>query len=272
MTEPTLKNYGLLEEPVTEDQYVLGSSVLPFVELQPDGQWDAFLPAYECQERGLFDSMNCTNYGTINCLETLIRRLRGIEENFSERYTGVMTGTTPNGNSAHAVIEIIRNESGLIPEQVLPFSEEIDSWEEYYAPVPMEQKYIRTGKEFLRKNKIGHEWVFTGGNINAKQNLLKNALKTSPLGVSVRAWQENKQGLYYKEQGSADNHWCMLYGYEDGKYWKIYDHYDATFKKLAWDYDFGRAKRYSIEMTGATEQNNNGFWKKILEFFTNIFS
>ncbi len=39
-----------------------------------------------------------------------------------------------------------------------------------------------------------------------------------------------------------------LYGYEEGEYWKIYDHYDDVKKKLAWDYVIFAALKYNLLM------------------------
>jgi hypothetical protein len=190
--------------------------------------------------------MNCTVYGTLNCLETLFKRLYGKEINKSERYIGIMAKTSPGGNSPHKVIEEIRSEAGLIDECLLPFDDTINIWEEYYSPDPMTEKYKKEGKKFLDNFEIRHEWVFQEGEKN-KKNKLKDALKCSPLGVSVLGWEEGEDGLFTKEKGELDNHWVELYGYEEGKFWKVFDHYDDTYKKLTWDYDFGMAKRYYLK-------------------------
>lgn len=266
-----VKNYGYIEEPVTEDQYFLGANLLPLTEIRPDGQWDEFLPVYECQERGRFDSMNCSNYGTLNCFETLYKCLSGEELNWSERYTGVMTGTTRRGNDPHKVAEVIRKECGLIPESELPFSENIDAWHEYYFPNPMTGKFLDMGRSFLQSFALGHEWVFTGGSVKSKQRLLVEALKFSPIGVSVRAWNFNDStGLYFKKDGESDTHWCMLYGYEYGKFWKVYDHYNQSFKHLEWNYDFDRAKRYFIEKITPEQQHKVGLLTQLRDLLIQL--
>jgi hypothetical protein len=266
-----IRDYGYQDGPVEVDHYFLGAGQLPIRELRPDGQWDDFLPVYESQERGRFDSMNCTNYGTLNCWETLYRLLFGEEINWSERYTGVMTGTARNGNDVHKVAEIIRKECGLILESKLPFSPDIDSWSKYYFPTPMTREFLEMGKGFLQTFALGHEWVFTDGSIKSKQRLLMEALKFSPAGVSVRAWKRNpKTGLYSKRKGESDTHWVMLYGYVEREYWKVYDHYDQTFKHLEWDYDFGRAKRYFIEKITPAQQQKVGILTQLRDVLVQL--
>lgn len=270
--EKIKQNHGFLRDEITEEDYIFGGFNLPLKVLQPDGQWDLFLPKKELQTRNGFESMNCSCYGTLNALETLYKRLYGREINKSERYIGVMAETTPQGNSPQKVIETIRKQAGLIDESLLPFSNDIDTWDKYYYPNPMTNYYIRKGKKWLEQYKIKHEWVFSFYTQN-KIEKLKQALQFSPLGVSVCLWFLEEDGLYHKGNIS-DDHWLMLYGYEEGKFWKVFDHYDNTFKKMSWDYDFEFAKRYSLEKI-IKEKSWQEIWKKIKrsikEYFDIIF-
>ena len=240
-------NYGFIEPKIEKDKdYFLGGfRSAPFEILQENGQWDEFLPPIEIQHNKIFDSSNCTGYGTLNALEFLMQRKFGKSINFSERYTGICAGTYPPGNDPQKVITSIRG-SGLLKEIDLPFfSDSQMTLDEYYSPKPMEDKLLVKGKKFLEEYGIQHDWVYQSGE-EASPVKLMNALKSSPLGVSVNAW--NKEGeLYVKEKGSRDNHWTLLFGYEDGKYWRVYDSYEDNIKHLKWDYDFGFVKRYYIE-------------------------
>ena len=42
---------------------------------------------------------------------------------------------------------------------------------------------------------------------------LKEALKLSPLGLSVYAWFTGPDGYMHRPQGANDNHWVMCYAY-----------------------------------------------------------
>lgn len=254
------KTYGFLPPEVKDTDYqFLGATKLKSQILEPTGQWDNWLPEIEYQSRNGFESSNCTNYGTLAALEVLHRRHFNKEENWSERYTGVMTGTTPEGNSVNRVIEIIRKTCGLIPEKVLPFSKDINAWDKYYSPCPMSEELVLMGKNFLVLYQIGYEWVFTQNSAN-KQDKMKAALRESPLGVSVAAWYgPNDKGYYYKPSGSDDNHWCLCYGFEDKKFWKIYDTYDATLKRLEWNYNFNWGMKYTLQKKTPTQSEKQGF-------------
>jgi len=259
--------HGFLPDIQKTEDYVLGGAELPTEVLQENGQWDIYLPENELQRRNGLETMNCNKYGTLNCIEVLILRLFNLKQNYSERYIGVMSRTSKSGNSPQRVIETIRKESGLIKEELLPFDETIDEWDKYYSPDPMTQNYIDEGQKWLKQYEVGHEWVYPVGQFSPEK--LMEALKYSPIGVSVYAWVEHN-GLFIKPEGSQDNHWCMLYGYEKEKCWKIFDHYDDTTKELEWDYPFGFAKRYYIKKK-EEEPKKESWWQRLLSFIKSLF-
>lgn len=243
------QNHGFIApENITEDHYVLGSSPLPQEVLQADGQWLTFIPGLEVQNRNGLETMNCSNYGTLNGIETLqIRKWPNEPKpDYAERFTGVLTGTTHTGNDPHKVAELIRTEIGLIPETDLPFDDTIVEWDEYYSPKPMTEPLLQEGRLWLRKYLFGHEWVYTYGTpVSEKHDKILQALTYSPVAASVYAWAQNDNDLYYK--AGPDNHWILIVGYVKDKYWVIFDQYDTCIKKLVWEFDFGFAKRYSLE-------------------------
>ncbi len=265
------KGHGFIPDIIQPEDYVLGGFRIPEEVLQEDGNWTNFLPAIEFQKRNGLETMNCTVYGTLNCIETLLKRLFGVEVNKSERYIGVVAETSQNGNAPQRVIEVIRKVAGLIDERLLPFGDTIRSWEEYYSPKPMTLEFFEEGKKWLEKYTLKHEWVFSSGSgENNKIEKLKTALRYSPLGVSVYAWDWGDDGLYAKKADQRDNHWVMLYNYREGEYWEIFDRYDNTFKKLRWGYNFGFAKRYHIKKNILPESKS--WWQKVCDFIKNYLN
>ena len=252
-----IKGHGFLPPPDNPEDYVFGSQELgfkfPYEVLQEDGQWDAYLPKFEHQARQGFETANCTGYGTLNCLEILLRKKYGIIEDFSERYIGVMADTWPPGNNPQTVIETIRKESGLIKEEDLPFDNSVHTVSDYYSPKPMNGSLLARGLNWLENWTLKHEWVFKG-EVKNKPELIKAALRHSPLGISVYAWAlDDADGLYFKN--GEDNHWCVLFGYEDKKYFKIFDSYDSSIKYLKWDTDFQFVKKYYIVKRAPQKRN-----------------
>jgi len=253
MTDPTIKidirNHGFQAEAFTPDMYILGASKFAGAAvINPKGDWSPHKPVRELQNKNGLETMNCSNYGTYNALETLgiFHDFVDFPRNFAERYSGVLTETTPEGNAPHKVIELIRTEIGGVDEGILPFDESIDTWEKYYSPKPMLQAYLNIGKKLITKFEIGHDWVFImQGSPEEKATKLEYALQRGTVCVSVLAWK-SRDGIFFKARGESDNHWVQLLRRNPDGTWRVYDHYDQVEKDLAADYDFGFAKVYYL--------------------------
>lgn len=238
--------HGFKFEPTAKDNWIRGSGkatkkfgARPLV-FNGHG-WGGYLPKSEKQSREFkFESMACTVYGSLNALETLANRLGydDFPKNCAERFSAIMAEVTPEGNSPHKSLEAIRN-FGVIQDSVLPFTDDIESWDEYYSPNPMTYEYIKLAESILRKFEIGHEYLFNGSDGRDRPTLLIDGLTRGTVCISVDAW--NKKGDMYVKKGD-DNHWVMLVDYKDGEYWEVEDSYNPFTKKIPWDTDFQTAK------------------------------
>ena len=240
-----IKQYGFVAPVITEEDYTFGSGQLGAEILQPDGQWDDYLPPEELQRLRGVESMSCVSFATLTSIQILLKRKYGEDKNYSERFTAILAETNRIGTTPKKVSEAIRKK-GTIPDTLLPFSSDIASWSEYHSPTPMLMDFLDKGLKWLETHDFGYDWVFTGGSLENKKNKLKQALQSSPVCVSVYAWQQNGE-YYIKPEGVRDTHLTVCYGYVDGAYWKIFDTYDMTHKKLVWEYSFGLAQRYTID-------------------------
>jgi hypothetical protein len=244
-----MKTYGYIPDVITDDNYVLGGTgSIGGVPLRPDRDWRPFVPKIaEYQNINNIDPQACTNFGTSNALETLIKYHLSQDRNYSDRYFAKLSGTDPykGGNSPHKVAEWLRK-NGDVLESEWPMDHTIDTLEKYYAEPPLQLQ--TSAKKLPVELEITHEWV------PADPDSIYNALQFSPLGVSVSAWNE-VDGLYVKNQ--PENHWCVLVFAEYGKYWLVLDSYPddgQPYKKLHWDHLTGsQVKRYSIRVRSKDE-------------------
>ena len=232
-------NYGYVRPEFKEDNYVFGGlGELKGEILQPDGQWDNFLPTYEPQFNEFFDSNGCTVWGSQNCIETLLKRLTSQDQNFSERFTYILAGIRPPGADPHSVLEIMRS-NGLIANDLLPMT---SSFEEFLQPDPMTVNLLVEGHRFPYE--IKHDWVWVGKqNRNERTKKLRDALKYSPVGISATAWYE--QNGVYVDKGRPNTHWCVCYGWTD-RGWKVFDSYDQSKKIVSYDHNIECAKRFVL--------------------------
>lgn len=217
-----------------------------FEVLQRSGQWDLYLPEYEYQRFAWGDTMACVTYSFLNCLETLLKRTYNETWDFSDRFTAKMSGTTYSGNTMYNVLESFRTINGFVA--FLFWRNEALSWVDYYADIPKtinmggnQIDLIALAKDNLKEFTIYEDWIEP---TNADK--IKEALKYSPLWISIYAYGQKVNGVYQRVDGSP-NHCIILYGYDEAGNWKVYDHYLGGEKRLlAPDYNIGTAVNLKI--------------------------
>jgi len=247
-----MKQFSYIPSIITPDHWVVGNlGSMTKTVIRPDGQWLDVVPPFEPQSKG-FETCDCTGFGLLNDVEILAKVL-GFDFNLSDRFMGIVAGTSieRGGNDPHTVAEALRK-CGAIAEADLPFDDTIHNAQEFYSFKGNDEQTCRdAGISFTLAWTFNHQWVFNNPTTANKQDLMKEYLQYSPLGVAGYAWnQDPNTKLYITIPGvRSDNHWFTVVGYVDGQYWIVDDSYlrDGTdIKHLAWDYDFGCAKWYTL--------------------------
>ena len=114
MKDYKLKNYGWVAHRITPEHYVMGGVLAPEV-IQPDGDWSAYLPTYEPQFGGDWDSAGCTVWGSENQIEILMKKMFGGDYNYSERYIYNNVKIRQTGTDPQLTYEAERK-NGLLPD------------------------------------------------------------------------------------------------------------------------------------------------------------
>jgi hypothetical protein len=239
-------SYGLLEKPFspTDDHFKGASRSADEEPINPSGQWQEWLPNKEYQFGNGFDTMACVSFSALNVIEIISRYKFSERTNYSDRFLAKVSGTTDRGNYLSDVADAIRN-VGLVTEERWPYTGK--SWSDYYKTIPV--GIMEEATQFKNKWEVKYDWV--------QKRDFKEALKYAPIQTTVYAWNGMKQDIYLDPKKDR-NHAVTLVGYEDGKCWKIFDHYEPDVKRLEWDYDFGVGLKFSLNLkTMATNIVNN---------------
>lgn len=244
------KNYGLdlrkEEQDQSEDDFVFGSVSEPglaegidFVKYFPEGE----------VQRGVDDFMDCASRGPHNILETKLtylvkeRVISGanhawlIEKGYadqegnvtlSDRFTAIMSGTRPTGNSLKAPVHSI-HKNGVIPKKMLPADVSM-TWAQYHDASKITQEMKDLGQEFLERFPINYEKL--------KKEEFPEALKTDMLDIALWAWGLPVEGVYHREPYTP-NHVVAAYS---KVLYKVFDNYIDTYdgdfiKRLSADYN-----------------------------------
>lgn len=253
-----LKDFKAVEE--KESHYVFGVySGLNKKVLMPSGDWRKVAEKIEAERQSgpNIESMNCTVFAALNTIEMIMAHKFGVKQNYSDRFIGILSGTSYNGNLPTRVLDTIRK-YGLLPEANLPNNIMRFNWAEYYSLSGINQSMVALqaiSKKFLDEYTIGYETVYPS--IPA----MKEALKFGPLYVVGFAWA--KSGDVYYSWGDP-NHAFVITSIEQAiAYKNAYDSYDPFFKKLASNYQIYYPKLIVINKRGA--EYDYGKLKGLLE-------
>ena len=240
-------NFGLLQSALQDvEAYITGSGKVPYIYFH-EGNWEPWLPKYEPQAEN-YETCGCTVWGAQNQIEILSKYLYGKEPNFSERYNCALEGIRCPGVDPQITYENIRT-YGLVDADVLPIPK---TYAEFIDTSAVTGSILAKGQNWLLNNEFKHEWLWNSRPLNYME-VLEDAVRTSPIGISVDAW--HLQGDEYVSTG-GNNHWCVLYKFEDGHPW-VFDTYDHSTKKLSKTHDIRLAKRIWLQrkdIRGLTKQ------------------
>jgi hypothetical protein len=174
----------------------------------PTADWSEWLPTFEPQSFSGKDSDECSQLSAINALETFMNWLAKtgkmtavalnwftqngyIDSNgsfaFSEDFTGILDGTSINGNLAQNAWKCFQK-YGVLPRSQLNWSlEQANQYPDqetmdlaYYSPIRITPAMLNLAQESLKYMNVSWGWI-GDGNTPISQSVLSQGLQTSPL-------------------------------------------------------------------------------------------
>ncbi len=241
-TKETIKQPvgGLIVEPPDEQDHILGASGPDFEVLIPSGQWHEHLPIPELQRNRHGDTFMCVSFSLNNIHEMLKNRLFGEVINKSDLFLGVGSGTVRGrGNSKRAVAEWNRR-NGFVLESEYPYHEDMTLDEAYK---PLTRELLTEGIKSLE------DWVFNWKWLGSNDpEVMKEGLKLSPLQVDVwGSYRLNRKGYVSWASGAYYNHEVVIFGYQEGEYWLVFDSETDQFLYFDWNYPFGSPMIHAVK-------------------------
>lgn len=237
---------GLIVEAPQEQDHVLGATGPEFEVLVPTGQWDDFMPIGELQRNGRGDTFMCVSFSCNNAHEFLHSRLYKEEINKSDTFLGVGSGTVQGrGNSKRTVAEWNRL-NGFVLESDRPFitgQGQADTFiNDAYAPLTQELR--GKGLKQLEYYTFNYKWLPDNG-----VNSIKVGLTMSPVQVDVLGSYKIDAGglVIWDKYNPTYAHEVLIFGYEEGKCWHVFDSESDQFLRFAWGYPFGSPMIHSIK-------------------------
>lgn len=258
---------------ITGRHYRFGSNIFDSKILREDGDWRDYLPQEEEQYKNGVESSACYIEGQQHGIATILEeRFNIINSNFSSRFNSILSDGTESGGDPLKGAESITKD-GLIDELELPFSNEINTWDKFHSFYGSDENRCRElGKEFLNKWKLNYDIVFDlNDDVATKYSKLREALKRSPVPMSVYGWVKNENDVYVKPHGRYDNHLVLCVYLDDNNCPYVWDTYSPFLKKLEPMYNSDFAMRWWVEKKEVSDSVVKKNWlSKLIEIIINF--
>lgn len=246
---------------VKPEHYKFGSNKISGNVLREDGDWRNYLPPEEEQNKRGIESSACYIEAQQHAIATILEEQYNLfDRNFSARFNAYLSGGTEQGGDPLVGAESMRND-GLIPDELMPFGDDIQSWNDFHSWKGTDEGLCRQeGDTFLKEWKLNYDIVFTRDEpIEIKMSKLREALKYSPVPMSVYAWYQDSQENYIKPEGVNDNHLVECVYLDENNCPYVRDTYSPFLKKLEANYNSDFSLRWTVN-----RKEIEGSWCKTL--------
>lgn len=201
--------------------------------INPSANWTKSLTPDEEQSQNGVEPSSCyveASQATIAILKEYIYNIK--DENYSARFNALLSGGTESGGDPLKGGYSIKKD-GLIPQFMMDW-QGVKSWLDYHSWKGVNKtECIDKGQEEAREWDKKYYILFEKDDpIEVKYNNIRQALKRSPVPISVYAWLE-KDGKYYKPEGVDDTHLVVCIGITDNNELIVRDTYKPFIKTLA---------------------------------------
>ena len=264
-----MRDFGLREEIKELTAYVLGASKMPYISYVEDGDWRPYKPPFEHQAPN-FETSACTAFTVENQIQFFMKAVYGEDVDLSENFLALSVPIgIGKGADPQRTYEAARH-VGMVDSNVLRMGKTEEEWSDQTR---LTKSIQARGLYWLRKHDFFHEWLWDSPS-NRPSNymeILKDALKTSPIGISVSAWEtETDQwgNEVYVSRGDVNNHKTLCVFIDDEGYPWVYDSYQPYYKRLSKDHNIRRAKRIWINKRTVPAMKTH---IKILQAIINMF-
>lgn len=230
--------------------------------LREDGDWRDFLPEEEEQDVNDVEPSDCYIEAQQHSIATILEEKYGIKDsNFGAWFNALLSNGTEYGGDPLKGADSIRGD-GLIPESMRIW-DEIKTWDDFHSWRGANKDLcIAAGQSFKNKWQVNNFIVFEKDEpVEIKYKKLREALKRSPVSMSVYAWDLAESGYYVKPEGANDTHLVTVVYLDSENRATIRDTYKPFTKVLEPFFNSDFAMRHTVEKK--VEARKETFWEMI---------
>lgn len=230
----------VLEKKQNQDCILGGTKTLDWEVLVSKGHWSEYAPPAELQKNSRGDVYGCVSFSYNNAHEFIYKKRYNEDLNKSDRFIVVGSGTVPyQGNSKRTVAEWGRKNFWVNEEQ-WPYTPTM-TVDEYYNDRKVPSELLKEGQKLSPLYSIEYQWLVGNGTGH-----ILTGLEFSPVQVDVENYVFNQKG-YIKNSNTGYVHEVIIFDYEEGECWWVFDSESLQFIKFDWNYNFGSPMIHSLK-------------------------
>ena len=234
VNEQTIKypKKGLIFQDVKETDNILGGiKGLEWTRVNVGGHWRDYQPVSELQRNSLGDVYGCVSFSNNSSHEFIHKKQYGEEINMSDRYLVVGSGTVPYQGNYKLTVAQWKQKNYWVDEKDWPYGPKM-SVEEYYNNGKVPPELLEKGKQKTNLYQINFQYLKD----NSVKSL-KDGLEFSPVQVDVQNYSFNSKGYIQNIKGDYI-HEVIIFDYEEGECWWVFDSENEQYIKFDWNYKF----------------------------------
>lgn len=250
---------------ITAKHYRFGSGKIVGTILREDGDWRDYVPEGELQNKRGIESSACYVEAQQHTIATIQEeQFNLVDQNYSARFNALLSNGTPYGGSPLEAGDSIRHD-GLVKDSSMPFGDDIKSWQDFHSFQGVDEASVRAeGLMWLREWTPYYDIVFEMDEpLEIKAQRIRDALKYSPVCISVAGWYQDNSGIYIKPEGVRDNHLVECVHVDEDGYYYVFDTYEPFLKKLHPLYNPEFAMRWTLDRN----KKKDNLWSKFIKWF-----
>lgn len=260
-------------ENIPKPTYRFGSLALKV--LRSDGDWRPYVPEGEEQSKYGVEPSDCYIEAQQHTLATLQEEEYGLpDQDYSGRFNANFTHGSPQGGDPLLAAQSFRDQ-GLIPDSLLPFTPEIQSWADFVSFKGGDKDAcLAAGRAWRKIWDPRYEVIWEKGDSLAdKYARLRAHLKNGPVDASAYGWaRDNTTGLYVKPAGATDQHLIEIVYLDEENCAYIWDSYKPFLKKLAPFYNFDFGLGWTLERQSEEEKKMTWLAQQIISLYKQVIA
>ncbi len=251
---------------LNDDNRKYGASIMLAPVLREDGDWRDTFSEDELQTLNGVEQSSCFIQAQQHAIEAVEFVKFGEKNKYDARFNALLSGGTETGGDPVAGADSIRHD-GMVPEGLMGY--EYSNWSEYHSWRGADETHCRgvgNADIYLKDRRFGVV-ITREMPLATKYQVLREALKRSPVPISLYGVPDGQGSYIPKPKGVGDTHLVagLILHISDNNKITIKDTYTPFLKKLPPNYNMDFGCVWTVEKKLTLPQKKS-LWQLLVSF------